>query len=164
MQTKRHWIIAASALAMTGLVLDSSTAEAATDNDTFEVRATVVGTCTITAADLVFPNYANGSPVAETGSADFSVNCAGAAATPVAAQLKFDTGSGTFAMTESGGDSLNYGLYADSGLSDAFAEGTDKLVTISAEPQTVTVYGQIPSGQSGALGTYSQTVTATLTY
>jgi spore coat protein U-like protein len=62
---------------------------------------------------------------------------------------------------------LSYQLFRDSGhsLNWGVTIGTDTVsVTGNGSAQVQTVYGQIPAGQFVAPGSYSDTITATVTY
>jgi spore coat protein U-like protein len=70
-------------------------------------------------------------------------------------------------MTGSGGGTLNYALYRDTGRTNNWGStiGTDTQTgTGSGLIQTLTVYGQVAAAQTPLAGTYSDTVTVTLTY
>jgi spore coat protein U-like protein len=65
-------------------------------------------------------------------------------------------------MTGTGGALLNYGLYSDAGRSANFA--TTASITGNGSTQPITLYGLVPAGQYVAPGSYTDTITATVTY
>jgi spore coat protein U-like protein len=70
-------------------------------------------------------------------------------------------------MTLSGGSALlNYNLYSNSGMTTNWGNSSGSWVTGSSNGanQPLTVYGQIPAGQSPPSGAYADTITATITY
>jgi spore coat protein U-like protein len=65
-------------------------------------------------------------------------------------------------MTGPGSALLNYGLYTDSGHTTNFA--TLASTNGTGAPIVTTVYGQVAAGQYVAPGSYTDTITATVTY
>ena len=64
-------------------------------------------------------------------------------------------------------NTLNYTLYSDSGRTAVWGQtiGTDTVAgTGNGSAQSVSVYGRIPGGQAPVPATYSDTITATVTY
>ncbi|MBN6743443.1 spore coat protein U domain-containing protein, partial [Acidithiobacillus sp. MC6.1] len=73
----------------------------------------------------------------------------------------------TRAMTGPSSATLSYGLFQDAAYTTNWGNtvGTDtKTGTGNGSAQALTVYGQIPAGQYPAPGTYTDTITATITY
>jgi spore coat protein U-like protein len=73
----------------------------------------------------------------------------------------------TRAMSGPGSATLNYSLYQDSSHSTNWGNsvGTDTVLgTAIGAVQTLTIYGQVPANQYPAAGSYSDTITATITY
>src|ERR1700758_48857 len=121
---------------------------ATTANSTFQVTATVLATCMISASNLGFGNY---SGAAATGTATITVTCTNTS--PYNVGLNAGTASGatvtTRKMVGPGGQTV----------------GTDTVAgTGNGSAQTLTVYGQVSAGQYVAPGAYSDTITATITY
>lgn len=158
-------------LAMAGLVLattafaSASPAAAATSTATMSVTATVQATCSASATTLAFGTYTG---VQLDGSSTLSVSCTNT--TPYTVSLNVGTGTGATVavrkMTAST-QALNYSLYQDSGRSTVWGQtiGTDTLAgTGNGSAQSLTVYGRIPAGQLPTPGSYSDTITATITY
>ena len=106
-----------------------------------------------------------------TSTATVTATCSNT--TPYNVGLSAGTASGatvtTRAMFVSGTPSvvLNYGLYSNSGRTTnwGMTVGTDTVTgTGNGSAQAITVYGQIPAGQLVAPGSYTDTITATVTY
>ncbi len=154
----------ASALA---LAFSMSAGHATTTTTTFQVTATVSSSCSVSASDLAFGNYdpLAGSPTSATSTV--TVQCTLLSAYTVG--LSAGTGSGaTVAVRKMtmGADTLNYSLYkdvthlalwGDTGGDTVSGTGTGLAVPI-------TVYSQIPAGQSVNTGAYADTVTVTVNY
>lgn len=145
-------------------------AQAATQSTTFNVTATVVSSCSLSAANLAFGNYDPLSAVNTDGTSTVSVTCS--LLTPYNLGVSAGTyGSGVSArkmQISAGTDTLNYSLFRDAlrTLNWGVTVGTDTLSALGtgiAVPTTV--YGRIGSGQvSAPTGSYSDTVTVTVTY
>jgi spore coat protein U-like protein len=131
------------------------------------IGATVIKACTVTATPMAFGDYF-GAQISST--ATISATCT----TGTAYQAGLDAGTAPGAtvshrsMTGPSSSQLNYNLYSDSGFSINWGNtpGTDTVAgTGSGSIQALTVYGVVPAGQTSAVaGSYSDTVTVTLTY
>lgn len=160
-------------LSSLGLALAASmaagSANAATATTTFTVNATVLKACVVTALPLAFGNYDPTSASPVTGSTTLSVLCT--SGTSFRTGLNAGAASGATVSTRSmtsGGNSLDYALYQDSGRTTNWGNtpGTDTpaAVTAGAGPTTQTVYGRIAAGQNVPVGVYTDTITVTVTY
>lgn len=131
------------------------------------VGANVVKACTVTASSLAFGSY-TGSQLDST--ATISAQCTSGATY----QIGLDPGTAPGAtvthrkMLGPGAAVLSYNLYSNSGRSVNWGNtpGADTVAgSGSGGVQALTVYGQIPAGQSSLTpGNYTDTVTVTLTY
>ncbi len=153
---------------LAALVFSSSFAPAiaGTASTTFQVTATVDATCGVSATDLAFGTYA-GSQTDNTST--ITVTCTNT--TPWNIGLNAGTSSGatvtTRAMTGPGSATLNYALYSDSGHSTNWGNtvGTDTVSgTGTGSTQDKTVYGRVAGSQYPAPGSYSDTITATVSW
>ena len=142
--------------------------QAATDSDTFQVTASVLAACSITANALNFGNYnpVSGTPL--NAATTLEITCTNGAAYEVG--LSAGLGAGASVATRfmtNGGNQLAYSLYSDAARTSVWGE-TSGVNTVSGTGsgalQALTVYGQIPGGQSVPSGLYTDTVTATITY
>lgn len=142
---------------------------AQTAQTTMNVSATVVEACIITATNLAFGNY---DPTAlGTTDATSSINVICTPGTSFTVGLNAGTTSGatvTSRQMASGSDRLGYGLYQDTARSVNWGNtpGTDTpaAATAGLTPSVLTVYGRVPAQQSAAVGSYSDTVTITVSY
>ncbi len=139
---------------------------AATTVTTFAVTAAVQATCNISADPLSFGTY-SGATLDATSS--IFVTCT--AGTGWEVGLNQGTGSGATVtsrfMTGPSPYTLDYALYQDSAHTINWGNtvGTDtKSGTGSGSTQNLTVYGVIPGGHFPGPGSYSDTITATLSF
>jgi spore coat protein U-like protein len=162
-------LLASASVFTAGMV---EVADAATTTTTFAVTATVQSTCTASATALAFGNYTPGSG-ALTNNSTISVKCSKNTAYTVA--LNAGSAGGTLAqrLMASGANRLQYNLYTSSALTTIFGDGTGATATSAgtgagvATANTLTVYGQLPdsaANQAAVPGSYSDTITVTVTY
>lgn len=139
-----------------------------TATDDMTVTALVENSCVITAADLDFGtvNVLSGADV--DASSDISVTCTQDAAYEVGLNGGDELDVANRAMGDGATGSLNYALYSDTGRTTNWGETTAVDVvggTGNGAAQTLTIYGRVPQGQSTVVaGTYTDTITATVTY
>jgi len=133
---------------------------------TFSVTATVSSVCVISAVALAFGTY---SSVVLNGTTTVTPTCTSG----TTYNIGLDVGQGSGAtvavrkMTLSAGNTLNYSLYSDTNHSVVWGPtiGTNTVTgTGNGAAQPLTVYGQIPGSQYPIVGSYTDTVTATVTY
>lgn len=141
-------------------------ADAATATTTFAVTATVQATCLVSASGLAFGVY-TGALTSSTSTV--SVTCTQSTAYNVGLSAGLATGATvtTRKMTGPSSNVLSYSLFSNSGQTVNWGQtvGTDTVTgTGTGSVQALTVYGQIPAGQYVAPGSYSDTITATITY
>lgn len=151
------------------LSLAAPAAGAATTNTTFTVNATVLAACTMSATNMDFGNYdANAATPTDTTSS-LSVLCTNGQAYVVSLDAGSTAGNTMAAryMTD-GSESLAYGLYTNPGRTVVWGDGTSGTGTVAGTgngtSQAITVYGRIPISQLVGQGSYSDTITATVTY
>jgi len=148
-------------------------AHAATTTTTFAVTATVLSTCSATAATLAFPNYTPGGG-SQIGNTTISVKCTKNTPFTVALDAGSTTGD-TFAqrLMGSGANTLQYNLFTSAGLATVFGDGTGGTAMVPgtglgvATANSVQVFGQVPdsaTNQAAIAGSYSDTITVTVTY
>jgi spore coat protein U-like protein len=122
--------------------------------------------CGISASNLNFGNYTGAVNNAQT---TISVGCSNG--TPYTVGLNQGTTTGGSAsnprlMANTGGATLAYGLYQNSTHTTNWGNSTGSWVsgTGTGSTQNLTVYGQIAAGLHPSLGSYTDTITATITY
>ncbi|MEO5845656.1 MAG: spore coat U domain-containing protein [Caldimonas sp.] len=154
------------------LFFAASGAFAATATATFQVTASVAAQCNVAALDLLFGAVDPlGANVDQTTSV--TVRCTKNTTYTVGLSAGATAGA-TIAqrLMANGADTMNYNLFTDparttiwgnSAAAPTWVAGTG---TGMGNPQVLTVYGRVPSGQTNlAVGSYADTaVTVTVTY
>jgi spore coat protein U-like protein len=136
----------------------------ATATAQFSVTATVAKACSVSTTNMAFGAYA-GALLQSTSS--ITVTCT--STTTYTVGLNAGTASGATVTTRSmqnGSVLLGYKLFSNSGRTTNWGNSSGSWVsgTGSGIAQPLTVYGQIPAGESANPGSYTDTITATLTY
>ena len=152
-------------LALTGAAVAAITAQPALAADSAEltVSANVTEVCNVTTSAVAFGDV----DVTTAGNVDatggFSVVCTSGTAWTAAADAGNGTGASTAARKMAdGANLLNYSLFTDSDRAVNFVSATG---TGSGATQLRTIYGRVPSGQTGVpVGSYADSVTISLTY
>jgi spore coat protein U-like protein len=142
---------------------------AGSDADSFEVTATMLASCEVSASDLAFGNY---DPVTASHlDADTSLSVTCTNGTPYHVGLSLGDGAGASMaerrMTKSGDtETLSYVLYQDDQRSVLWGTtGADRLSgTGDGTPNTIDVYGRVPMQQSAPAGTYDDTIVVTVSW
>jgi len=142
---------------------------AQTATDTFTVTAEVIDACNITANDLDFGNYSAIAGTNLDATSTVEVTCTNG--TSYTVELDQGTtvgGTLTTRLLTDGSDTLDYNLYTTNARTSVWGDGTSSSVTVpgagSGALQSLTVYGRIPASQNVAIGSYSDTVTATINF
>ncbi len=151
------------------LAMASPPAYADTATATFQVTATVIATCTVSATDLAFGNYDPVTATPTSGTSTVAVTCTNGASYTVGLDNGGHFSSSTRHMIGGfgGTEELAYGLYQDSGHSTAWGNtiGVDTYAgTGTGAAQNLTVYGLIPAQQAVHTGAFSDTINVTVTY
>ena len=159
--SKRKSVISKSRLALASAALAAlqQPALAATDTATLTINATVGAQCIIDDAILDFGSFSGLGASTVTASADVSITCtSGTTASLAAASSAVDLVSGAGTITAS--------LYSDSAMSNSYPTTPGSSVTYvgSGGAGTTPVYGKIVTSGSTTPGTYSGTVTLTVSY
>ena len=139
---------------------------------TFQVSATVLTACTVSATALAFGNYTPGSG-AITNTSTINVACTKSSPYSVTLNGGSTTG-GTIAqrLMTNGAQTLQYNLYTSNAYATLLGDGTtgSKVSATGAGltvPNPITVYGQLPdtvANQSVPAGTYTDTITVSVSY
>ena len=135
----------------------------------------LLSTCTVTATATSFSNYVATLATNNDGIGDVAVTCTALVAIGTGSYtIGLSTGSGTYVNRTliSGTNSLTYNLFSDPTRLIVWGDGTagtqtvpdSYLILLTPTTRHYTVYGRIPPGQSQPAGTYTDTVTATITY
>jgi len=151
----------------------------AQDTDTFQVRVTVTESCSFStstaATDVDFGTVPRSTdPADATGS--LVVDCTPGTPFEIGLNNGLNPATGATAratatnrrMTDGEGNYIPYGLWYDAGHTNPWgvAElGQAYSGTGTGEGQTIPIYGKVPAAATNVpQGTYSDTVTATLTF
>ena len=156
--------------AILALALGADGATAGTATGTLSVSASVAAVCIIGNATLAFGTYNPTAATAATANTTVALTCS--LGTPY--NIGMSAGAGTGAtttlrvMTATSG-TMGYKLFRDSGYTMNWGNtvGTDTLSgtsSASSLTNTVSIYGQIPAAEAAANGSYTDTVTMTVTY
>ena len=142
----------------------SNGTEAATDSANVTVSASVAANCLVTAGSVVFGAYdplGTNETTNLDGSGTFTVRCTRGVTAQVGLGDGLNYSSGR-RMGDGGTNFLNYQLYSDNTRSTIWNNTTGRVAYVAANksPQTLTIYGRVPSGQDPAAGSYSDTVEA----
>lgn len=159
---------AAAALAL----LVTVPALAGSGGGSFQVGATILVACNVSGTNLNFGG--NLDPLATSGPVDTSSNlqvvCTNTTPYSVALNAGLNAGGGSnfgARAMKSGNNTLPYQLYLDTGHATVWGDGASSGVyhgTGTGSSQSLTIYGRLPSLNGVAPGTYSDTVTVTISY
>lgn len=148
-------------------------AHAGTASDNMSVSATVSNTCTISAGALSFGSYdpVAGSQVDNTAALTVACTKGHTAGITLDQGSNADTGSTDDVplrrMADGSGNYLAYFLYQDSGRTTVWGGTTssDKDYTAAdSSSSNITVYGRISASQDVPAGSFSDTVSSTITF
>jgi spore coat protein U-like protein len=156
-----------------GVVFFAAPAFAATTADV-AISATVVSSCSITALPVAFGNYDALSSTPKDATGSVSVACSVGSNPKIWLGQGLNAGGGSTAavpvrrMINGGSNYLGYQLYQESSRSNIWG-GTDGSSPAAAtatdlNPVTSTIYGRIPINQTSTVGSYGDTVVATVNF
>jgi spore coat protein U-like protein len=149
-----------------GLTPTSAVAQANPATTTFTVSATVLKDCAVSATALPFGNYTG---AVNNTTSTVTVSCTKSTTYSVGLGTGLATGASVSTrQMQNGTNLLNYSLCSDSAacatnwgntLATNWVTGTG-----TGAAQALTVYGQIPAAQYVTPGSYTDTITVTVTY
>ena len=171
MKTLKLSMISAAVIAAMGMRV--AQADVAVDASGSQVNVasstTVAKKCTtLTGGTISFAAYVPDATDANDAATTVKVNCT--KGTQVTISMDKGQGSGASTTTRklaSADDSLNYSLYTDTSRSDVWGEDAAAVVFAGEgllSQTTLDVYGRIAAGQDVKPGSFSDTVTVTLSY
>ena len=157
--------IAAAAVYVAGTV---GSVKAATATASLPVSATVPVSCIAAAGTaMAFGNLTTTLALAVTQAdttGTLTVTCTNGASYSVVAGDGRNYSSG-WRMDNGSGQYVTYQLYSDAGRGTAFVRaGTSLSYTGNGAAQTVTVYGRVPAQTAGGSGSFTDSVSFTVTY
>ncbi|MDB5833392.1 MAG: hypothetical protein JWR14_3222 [Caballeronia sp.] len=134
----------------------------------FSATATVVNNCNISATNLNFGATGLLSH-ALSATASITAQCTNGDAYRIALNGGTTANVAARQMARSGGGgAVNYQLYVDAGLTTTWGDGTAGTTqatgTGTGNSQVLTVYGTVPVQTTPAPGTYTDTITATISF
>jgi spore coat protein U-like protein len=147
-----------------------NSASGSTSTGTLSVTASVASVCLISNSTLAFGSYDPTSATPLNVATTLTLTCT--LGTPYNIGMGVGGGAGattTLRVLTSGGNTLGYKLFRDSGrtLNWGNTVGTDTLSGTSSGStlaNTINVYGEIPANEAAATGSYTDSVTVTVTY
>jgi spore coat protein U-like protein len=171
---QKYFKATAMAAVLIAASLSTNTALAAVATSNLPVSATVSASCTIDASSgVAFGTY---DPIVTNASTDLtatgslSTTCTnGFDATVTLGQgANADAGSSDAAplrrMLSGTTDYLAYQLYTDAGHAAVWDNSTGATATGTGAPVSTSVYGVVTAGQNVAVGSYADTVVATVAF
>jgi spore coat protein U-like protein len=152
------------------LLIAPTCASLATSNGTFSFTntATVINNCTITTTNMGFT--ASGVlKSALSASSSITTRCTNGDSWRIALN---GGSSGNVAARQmqrvGGGGAVNYQLYSDSSFTTAWGDGTGGTSMVTGtgtgNQQVISVFGRVPAQTTPQPGSYSDTITATITF
>ena len=172
MSARMLTVAGATALALGGM---SGTQAASPQTANLSVTATVAANCTIATTAVDFGAYdpvtANASAaILQTGKVSVSCTTGSAATVTLGQGAHSDTGSSDAdparRMSDGTTHFLTYTLYSEPTRTTEWGNTTPTglAYTGTGASQDLTVYGTLPGGQNVPVGSYSDTVVATITF
>ena len=152
-----------------GVTLSAASASAQTAQTTMDVSATVVDACLVTATDLAFGSYNPTATSPTDATSTIDVTCTPGTSFTVGLSAGTTAGATVSArQMASGAERLDYALYSDAPRSTNWGNtpGTDTPAAsiASGTPTVLTVYGRVPAQQAVPAGSYTDTITITVSY
>jgi spore coat protein U-like protein len=157
-------------LALAGVLIP---AEAGTANGNYQVSATVVSSCTVSGTQLNFGTTIDPLNTSVPVDATSTLTAVCTNTTPYSVSLDAGVNAGGAAnfgarAMNSGANLLGYQLYLDAGRATVWGNGTGGTSPVAGtgtgSSQSLTIYGRLPALTGTRPGTYSDTVTVTITY
>lgn len=145
-------------------------------NSAYAVCTGIACSCLVVATPVLFGIYDPQSGSAVTSNGSLTVTCTAiAVGFNVSYVISLSAGdAGSFSpRTMTGGSApLNYNLYTTAGLTTIWGDGTSGTGTVSDSYTALilpairiyTIYGNLPALQNVIAGSYSDTITVTVTY
>jgi len=126
---------------------------------------------------MAFGAYNPGLTTATTTTATITLSCTGSLLGALGASylppytVSLSTGGGTYAqrLMTTGSTTLKYQIYTSGSYGTVWGDGSGTTSTVAGgndgnTTETLTAYGSIPAGQYVKPGSYTDTITATITY
>ncbi|NDD91152.1 SCPU domain-containing protein, partial [bacterium] len=132
----------------------------------FNVTASVTNACTVSGTGLAFGSYDPTATTALDGSSTISVLCTLNDDYTIGLNKGVHGSNVSDRKMSNGSYTINYSLYSDSSRSSNWDNSGSGAVsnTGTGATQNFTVYGRIPASQNVPQGSYSDTITITVTF
>jgi spore coat protein U-like protein len=164
------WPLIAALALMSAGIPGEQPAQALTRSVTLNVAASVAVRCTISTAPLVFgtyDGYGNNATTPLDAIGGVSLNCSAGSNVDVRlGQGSFPAPGSTNANPRrrlaSGTDRLSYNLYEDAAYTTVWDNVAKGLKAGKTFPVVIPVYARVPAGQTAPVGTYADSVVATV--
>lgn len=146
----------------------SGMALAATATGTLNVSITIPSSCTVVSASAI--NFGSMASIAANIDLNSTLTVRCSSATPYTIGLSAGSGTGASVATRkmsSGANSVNYSLFRNATRTQVWGQtiGTDTVTgTGTGANQALIIYGRVPAQAVPPPGTYTDTVTVTVTY
>ena len=146
----------------------ASGALASTTTSTFTMQLTLAATSVINSASTL--DFGTTGVLTANVDQTSTLSVTSTNTTPYNIGLDVGTGTGATAAVRkltSGGATINYSLYSDAARTTVWGPtvGTNTVAaTGNGAAQSYTIYGRVPAQTTPAPGTYTDTVTVTVTY
>ncbi len=133
-------------------------------------KASALLFCAVSATSMVFGSFSPLTVSEVVSTSNINVTCDALSSYTIALS---PGGSGTYSPRRmaNGGNTLEYNLYTDAGYNQVWGNGTGGSYTVTDSfllggSRDHTVYGRIPlaSQRSAMVGSYSDSITVTVTY
>ena len=171
-----RWVAVAS-VAIFGCLGGTAMSQAGTATANLTVQITITASCTINAATLDFGSNPGTTLVSSNidQGTTVSVTCTNGSPYSIGMDNGLNVSGSQRRMKNGATNYLNYNLYTDAARLNAWTTaasnaactttGSCALGTGSGTAQSVSIYGRVPStGTAPPTGTYTDTVTMTITY
>jgi spore coat protein U-like protein len=157
----------ATAFTFAALAAAAPAANATTTTANMSVQLILASSCIIGSVGSMDFGSSIDLATALSTTANILVTCT--SGTPYTVELNAGGGSGATTAARkmtSGGNTVNYSIYKEVAHTNVFGTGgTEKVsATGNASAQTYTAYGLVPIQATPPIGTYTDTVTVTVTY
>ena len=129
--------------------------------------AAPAGACTVSTTSVAFGTYNPNSTTALDGTGAVNLNCpSNVKQGPVISISTGNSGSYAERRMNSGANVLRYNLYTSAARTTVWGNGTSGTARVTApiRQSSTPVHGRISAGQNVRAGTYTDTLTVTVTF
>ena len=170
MNTARHALAAAL---LAALAFGAAPSNAANTTNNLNVSATVVASCVVSGATLSFGSAIDPTSASVPIDASTTMTVICTSTTPYSVAFNAGTNAGgasnfSARAVKSGTHTIGYQLYSDNLRTTVWGDGTSTSSTLAGtgtgSNQSLTIYGRMPSVTGAVPGSYTDTVTVTVTY